>query len=114
MAAAGSGRRSASPLPGPSRAIELGRAPVECSGAVLSSAMSVLTVRRTCDPARSHRRQQRGTMERLWTPWRMGYVGGPKAAGCIFCEKLAAGDDRANLILHRGAHAFVIMNLFPY
>ena len=53
-------------------------------------------------------------MERLWTPWRMGYVGGPKAAGCIFCEKLAAGDDRANLILHRGAHAFVIMNLFPY
>ena len=53
-------------------------------------------------------------MERLWTPWRMGYVGGPKTAGCIFCEKLAAGDDRANLILHRGAHAFVIMNLFPY
>ena len=53
-------------------------------------------------------------MEKLWTPWRMGYVGGPKEAGCIFCDKPAASDDRANLILHRGQHAFVIMNLFPY
>ena len=53
-------------------------------------------------------------MEKLWTPWRMGYVGGPKGAGCIFCDKPAAGDDRANLILHRGAQTFVIMNLFPY
>ncbi len=53
-------------------------------------------------------------MERLWTPWRMAYVGGPKAEGCIFCDKPATGDDRANLILHRGADAFVIMNLYPY
>ncbi len=53
-------------------------------------------------------------MEKLWTPWRMGYVGGPKEAGCIFCDKPAADDDRANLILHRGQHAFAIMNLFPY
>ncbi len=53
-------------------------------------------------------------MERLWTPWRMAYVGGPKAEGCIFCDKPAAGDDRANLILHRGAAAFAIMNLYPY
>lgn len=53
-------------------------------------------------------------MDKLWTPWRMDYVGGPKAAGCIFCVKPAAHDDRAHLILHRGAHAFVIMNLYPY
>ncbi|MGN6673015.1 MAG: HIT family protein, partial [Thermomicrobiales bacterium] len=53
-------------------------------------------------------------MEKLWTPWRMGYIGGPKAQDCIFCDKPAAGDDRANLILYRGAHTFVIMNLFPY
>ena len=53
-------------------------------------------------------------MEKLWTPWRMGYIGGPKAQGCIFCDKPAAGDDRANLILYRGAHTFIIMNLFPY
>ena len=53
-------------------------------------------------------------MEKLWTPWRMAYVGGAKTEGCIFCDKPAAEDDRANLILHRGAHAYVIMNLFPY
>ncbi|MFN8537948.1 MAG: HIT domain-containing protein [Thermomicrobiales bacterium] len=44
----------------------------------------------------------------------MGYVGGERATGCIFCDKPAANDDRANLILHRGTDAFVIMNLFPY
>ncbi|MFN8513517.1 MAG: HIT domain-containing protein [Chloroflexia bacterium] len=53
-------------------------------------------------------------MDTLWTPWRMGYVGGERATGCIFCDKPAANDDRANLILHRGTNAFVIMNLFPY
>ena len=46
--------------------------------------------------------QHRGAMEKLWTPLRMSYVGGPKAEGCIFCDKPAAGDDRANSILHRG------------
>jgi ATP adenylyltransferase len=44
----------------------------------------------------------------------MGYVGGPKESGCIFCDKAAAHDDRANLILYRGSDTFVIMNLFPY
>ncbi len=53
-------------------------------------------------------------MERLWTPWRMGYIGGDKGGDCVFCDALAANDDRATLILHRGQHAFVIMNLYPY
>lgn len=44
----------------------------------------------------------------------MSYVGGDKTAGCIFCDKPAADDDRANLILYRGTRAFVIMNLYPY
>ncbi len=54
-------------------------------------------------------------MERLWTPWRMRYVGGDsREAECIFCTKPASGDDVGQLILHRGADAFVIMNLYPY
>ena len=53
--------------------------------------------------------------ERLWAPWRMAYVGKrAPAPNCIFCERLAAGNDTASLILHRGRHSFVIMNLFPY
>ncbi|HEY1355856.1 MAG TPA: HIT domain-containing protein [Solirubrobacterales bacterium] len=54
---------------------------------------------------------------RIWAPWRLDYV---KDAAkdteeeCIFCVKPDAGDDRANLIVHRGERCFVILNLFPY
>ncbi len=36
------------------------------------------------------------------------------SAGCIFCDALAAGDDRRALILRRSPHAFLILNKFPY
>ena len=55
--------------------------------------------------------------QRIWAPWRLAYV---KDAAkdveedCIFCAKPAAEDDEANLIVHRGERAFVILNLFPY
>jgi ATP adenylyltransferase len=55
--------------------------------------------------------------QRIWAPWRLAYV---RAASehpeqeCIFCAKPAAGDDEANLIVHRGEGCFVVLNLFPY
>ncbi|HYH12461.1 MAG TPA: HIT domain-containing protein [Thermomicrobiales bacterium] len=53
--------------------------------------------------------------ERLWTPWRMRYIGGgAREQGCIFCTRLARGNDVDSLILHRSDHAFAIMNLYPY
>jgi ATP adenylyltransferase len=53
--------------------------------------------------------------ERLWTPWRMSYVGGEtKEEGCIFCNRLEHDRDIESLILHRADHSFVIINLFPY
>lgn len=53
--------------------------------------------------------------ERLWTPWRMRYIGGQaKEEGCIFCNRLHGSDDVQSLILYRGTHCFIIMNLFPY
>lgn len=56
-----------------------------------------------------------GRAERLWTPWRMRYVvGGVREDGCIFCNRLAEQNDVATLILYRGEHAFIIMNLYPY
>ena len=33
---------------------------------------------------------------------------------CVFCAALEAGDDEANLIVHRGERCFVILNKFPY
>ena len=33
---------------------------------------------------------------------------------CVFCAKPALGDDETALIVHRGEHSFVILNLYPY
>ncbi len=56
-----------------------------------------------------------GGQDRLWAPWRMAYVGKQESSSaCIFCARLEVADDVASLILHRGEHTFVIMNLFPY
>jgi ATP adenylyltransferase len=56
-----------------------------------------------------------GVKERLWTPWRMRYIGGgAREDGCVFCNRLAGDNDVASLILHRGDQAFAILNLFPY
>jgi ATP adenylyltransferase len=54
-------------------------------------------------------------MKVMWAPWRVDYITSNKREdGCIFCNRLAQKDDRANLILKRGKHAFVIMNRYPY
>ncbi len=37
-----------------------------------------------------------------------------KETGCVFCEALAREDSPANLIVHRGKLAFVIVNRYPY
>lgn len=46
----------------------------------------------------------------------MGYVGagGAPPSGCVFCSALGAPDDRKNLVLHRAARAFLILNAYPY
>lgn len=55
-------------------------------------------------------------MERLWAPWRMDYIIGPKApAGtCVFCDAAEGGDDAQTHVLQRGAHCFSILNRYPY
>jgi ATP adenylyltransferase len=32
----------------------------------------------------------------------------------LFCAKAASSDDRANLVVLRGEHNFVLLNLYPY
>jgi ATP adenylyltransferase len=53
-------------------------------------------------------------VDRLYSPWRLAYV--TAAAGephgvCVFCAALERDD---GLIVFRGTHTFVILNLFPY
>ena len=54
-------------------------------------------------------------MDFLWTPWRYRYVANAsKDDRCIFCDALAAKDDKNTLIVLRGAKNFVILNRYPY
>ena len=59
--------------------------------------------------------------ERLWTPHRMAYVRNASErkriegeSECPLCKKQETDDDREHLIVHRGAHNYVVLNLYPY
>ena len=53
-------------------------------------------------------------MDRLWAPWRLAYVTAAQvpATDCIFCDPSAGHD--VDLVVLRGRHAYVILNLYPY
>jgi ATP adenylyltransferase len=57
-------------------------------------------------------------VERLWAPWRMQYIMStvkqPDGSECVFCRMICERRDEDNLVLHRGRHAFMVLNLFPY
>jgi len=51
----------------------------------------------------------------LWTPWRYAYItNADKPGSCIFCALAQEKDDRKALIVHRGAHCYIVLNAFPY
>jgi ATP adenylyltransferase len=55
-------------------------------------------------------------MEIKWTPWRGAYIKGSteQEEGCVLCNVYQADQDREKLVLYRGTHTFVMMNLYPY
>ena len=59
-------------------------------------------------------------LDRLWTPYRMAYIRGENKPGddsageCPFCRIGASDDDEGGLVVHRGATAYVVLNLYPY
>lgn len=52
--------------------------------------------------------------QRLWAPWRLDYIKGPKPGECIFCARPERGDDAASYIVERGERCFVMLNAYPY
>ncbi len=67
--------------------------------------------------------------ERLWAPWRLGYVKGDRTptsrtqelqlppgadAGCFICRAVADNRDRENLVVARGPQTIVLLNRYPY
>ena len=59
------------------------------------------------------------SLDRLWTPHRMAYITGENKPAdgtpetCPFCRIPTLSDDEG-LIVHRGEHCFVVLNLYPY
>ena len=53
-------------------------------------------------------------MEYIWAPWRIEYILGEKEKDCIFCVKPRQDSDKENLLLFRGKHNLIMMNLYPY
>lgn len=65
-------------------------------------------------------------LQRLWAPWRYSYVakantatdagGHERLEACPFCVLFAktVREDRASLILHRGAYNVILLNAYPY
>ncbi|NLT52187.1 MAG: HIT domain-containing protein [Ignavibacteria bacterium] len=58
-------------------------------------------------------------MEKMWSPWRSKYIESfnkkDKDCGCVFCR--AAIEDEtldSSLVVHRGKHSFIMLNLYPY
>ena len=55
--------------------------------------------------------------DQLWAPWRLKYIeNADSAPACIFCDfpSQSAENDERNFIVHRGPHAFIILNAYPY
>ena len=53
--------------------------------------------------------------KQLWAPWRLAYVqNAGEGDGCVFCAEAAGELGEASLLVSRGAHAFAILNKFPY
>ena len=51
----------------------------------------------------------------LWAPWRLEYVGSAdEQEGCLFCRAGRSDDDEDALVVHRGRHALVLVNKYPY
>src|SRR5215510_9590049 len=67
-------------------------------------------------PVRRPKHQPRCSMDFIWSPWRYDYLasGGKRPSSCVFCVTEDRSHDEERLVLFRGNHNFIILNLFPY
>ena len=55
-----------------------------------------------------------GDQDRLWAPWRHGYVSRYGRTRCIFCAAKRSTADRRHHVIARGRRVFALLNLYPY
>ncbi len=76
-----------------------------------------MNVTRTASSRQDHRTvYAKQDMDRLWAPWRSGYIAGTRRppAGCVFCHAKRSRDDRRVYVIQRRERVFVLLNSFPY
>lgn len=54
-------------------------------------------------------------MDRLWAPWRIGFIlKGENKGDCFLCQYPKENNDEVHFILYRGEKNFIILNAYPY
>ncbi len=53
-------------------------------------------------------------MKQVWAPWRIDYILGKKKKNCFLCIHKRGNYRKRHLILAESAHAFVMLNRYPY
>jgi len=53
-------------------------------------------------------------MDKLWAPWRAGYIYLGRRKKCIFCGNRKSRKSATRHIIERTRHSFSILNLYPY
>ena len=53
-------------------------------------------------------------IDRLWAPWRSGFVSVRRPRRCIFCTASASRKDRQHHVVARSRHVFCLLNRYPY
>ena len=51
-------------------------------------------------------------MDKLWAPWRSGFVRAKKKGRCIFCLK--KGECKDKFIIKKTQFSFALLNIYPY
>jgi ATP adenylyltransferase len=54
-------------------------------------------------------------MDKLWAPWRVGYVQAKRKTGCIFCRAARLKtESKGDFVLLRTRKSLAMLNIFPY
>jgi ATP adenylyltransferase len=53
-------------------------------------------------------------VDHQWSPWRLEYILSAKDGACVFCAKLAPGNEESEHVLWRGERAYLVLNRYPY
>ena len=54
------------------------------------------------------------SLDRLWAPWRSGFVTRRQSGRCFLCTAVQSRADHQHRVIAREAQAFALLNLYPY